>query len=70
MLARAVGLSWETTKAILRLRAGEANVASKDLVQCLNSFTKLKSDTASKALQFLRMRERAAISNPGPSAFH
>jgi uncharacterized protein (DUF2336 family) len=70
MLARAVGLSWETTKAILRLRAGEANVASKDLVQCLNSFTKLKADTAGKALQFLRMRERAAISNPGPSAFH
>jgi hypothetical protein len=64
MLARAVGLSWETTKAILRLRSRDTGLSSGYLAQCLNGFSKLKADTAYKALQFLRLRERANASDP------
>ncbi len=66
MVARAIGLSWETTKAVMRLRAGRAGIASAVLEQCLSSFSKINPDTARKALHFLRLRERAAMSNPRP----
>lgn len=70
ILARAMGLSWETTKAILRLRAGRAGISAAVLEQCLDSFSRISPDTARKALHFLQLRERATISNPRPSGYH
>ena len=69
MLARAIDLSWETTKAILRMRAKPKGVSQALLDQCLSSFSRINSETARKALQFMRLRERAAISSPGPTGY-
>jgi uncharacterized protein (DUF2336 family) len=69
MLARATRLSWDTVRAILRLRAGEKGMSPADLEAALISFTKLKHETALKALQFLRVRERAAASQPDPTGY-
>ncbi|MFL9827486.1 DUF2336 domain-containing protein [Rhodoplanes sp. SY1] len=56
LLAKAIGLSWNTTKTILRLRdGGAADRASESLT----AFTKLRPETARKAVQFLRLRGRA-----------
>ncbi|NVO16564.1 MAG: DUF2336 domain-containing protein [Rhodoplanes sp.] len=58
LLAKAVGLSWNTTKAILRLRAG--GTADDPGSDQLAAFTKLRPETARKAVQFLRLRGRVA----------
>lgn len=57
LLAKAIGLSWTTTKTILRLRAGAAD--PDDGNEQLAAFTKLRPETARKAVQFLRLRGRA-----------
>lgn len=57
LLARAIGFSWNTTRTVLRLRGALTTGAHDD---CLAAFSKLKPETARKALQFLRLRERAA----------
>jgi uncharacterized protein (DUF2336 family) len=60
VLVRAVGLSWETAKAIL-LTASKSNSRSKqDLDRFRESFSKLRPETAKKALQFFRYREKSA----------
>ena len=67
LLAKAIGLSWDTAKAILSLRAGPGGVSLAKREESLASFTKLRQETARKALQFLRLRERASISNAASS---
>jgi len=62
ILVKAIGLSWGTAKAILRLKAGEAGISVADLELWLQSFTKLNTEIASKAIRFYRLRERAAVS--------
>jgi uncharacterized protein (DUF2336 family) len=62
VLAKAIGLSWNTTKAILSLRVGLGGMSLRESEQGLASFLKLRQETARKALQFLRLRERASIS--------
>ena len=61
LLVKAIGLSWETTKAILLLRAEPRGLSTHDREQNLASFSRLRQETAGKALQFLRLRERAAL---------
>jgi uncharacterized protein (DUF2336 family) len=61
LLAKAIGLSWDTTKAILLLRAGPGGLPMQEREETQDSFTKLRSETARKALHFLRLRERASI---------
>jgi uncharacterized protein (DUF2336 family) len=56
VLAKAVGLSWETTKTILRMR-GANNEASLE-PHCA-MFAKLQAKTAVSAMQFYRLRARA-----------
>jgi uncharacterized protein (DUF2336 family) len=58
LLAKAIGLSWNTTKTILRLRVGGTAAIVGD--DSLAAFTKLRPETARKAVQFLRLRGRAA----------
>jgi uncharacterized protein (DUF2336 family) len=61
VLARAIGLSWETTKAILLLQAGVKGGSSHELNQCQAQFTKLQRETAKKVVQFYRLRDRATM---------
>lgn len=60
ILAKAIGLSWDTTKAILTFRLGSSLEARERLEQCFASFLRLKPNTARMALQFYRLRERAS----------
>jgi uncharacterized protein (DUF2336 family) len=59
VLAKAVDLSWETTKAILSTRAPIKNYAGKDIESRRASFMKLQKKTAISAMQFYRLRARA-----------
>jgi uncharacterized protein (DUF2336 family) len=64
VIAKAVGLSWETVKAILLLYAKVANGSKHKLDQFFEMFMRLKAETAKKAIQFYRLRERAAMPRP------
>ncbi|MGY8632193.1 DUF2336 domain-containing protein [Bradyrhizobium sp. 14AA] len=64
ILARAIGLSWQTTKAVLMFQGGPDEVTRERLDTCFASFQRLKPSTAKAALQFYRLRERA---NQGPT---
>jgi uncharacterized protein (DUF2336 family) len=59
ILAKAIDLSWDTTKAILTLQAGRSGVTKERLDECFASFLRLKPKTAKAALQFYRLREQA-----------
>lgn len=58
VLAKAVGLSWKTTKAILLLQ-GRTGRSTADLDRLLETFLRLRPETARKAVQFYRLRERS-----------
>jgi hypothetical protein len=59
VLAKATGLSWETTKAILLLQARTKNGSTPEFDRYLETFLRLRVETAKKAIQFYRLRERA-----------
>jgi len=59
VIARAIGLSWETTEAILLMRLPTKKTAAADLETYRASFTKLQQKTALSAMQFYRLRARA-----------
>jgi uncharacterized protein (DUF2336 family) len=59
VLAKAIGLSWETTKAILQMRTPAKDGASQEFEAHCASFTKLQPKTAAAAIQFYRLRARA-----------
>jgi uncharacterized protein (DUF2336 family) len=59
VIAKAIGLSWETTKAILQLRLSTDSNSHRDLDLHHASFVKLQQSTATSALQFYRLRARA-----------
>lgn len=58
VLAKAVGLAWKTTKAILLLQA-RAERSMGDLDSLFETFLRLRPETAKKAVQFYRLRERS-----------
>jgi uncharacterized protein (DUF2336 family) len=58
VLAKAAGLSWKTTKAILQLQV-RADRSEGDLDTLFEIFLRLKPETAAKAVQFYRLRERS-----------
>jgi uncharacterized protein (DUF2336 family) len=59
VLTKAIGLGWETAKAILLLQAGVGGSSTHEIDQCCASFARLQQDTAKKAIRFYRLRERA-----------
>jgi uncharacterized protein (DUF2336 family) len=59
ILTKALGFTWETTEAILMLHAD----GTRDLDACRETFARLQATTATKALHFYRLRERAATSS-------
>ena len=61
VIAKASGLSWETVKAILLLQDDVQNDAKYKLDRHFETFTRLRVDTAKKAIQFYRLRERAMM---------
>jgi len=59
VLTKAIGLSWETTRAILLMHAPVKGVFAVKLDAHFASFTKLQTKSAVAALQFYRLRARA-----------
>jgi hypothetical protein len=60
VLAKSIGLSWATTKAILLLGM-TAKERSKYFIEHANAmYSKLQQETARKAVEFYRLRDRAA----------
>jgi uncharacterized protein (DUF2336 family) len=59
VLAKAIGLSWETTRAILRMRGPSRSIGASELEANAQSFAKLQQKTAVSAMNFYRLRARA-----------
>ncbi len=60
VVAKAAGLDWEATRAILEMEARKGAKSRQYLEQELGNFMKLSAGTAQKAIQFYRMRARSA----------
>ena len=56
MLAKAVGISWETTKSILTLAATKYCRSTTDVEKCMAAFERLKQPVARQILDFHRRR--------------
>jgi uncharacterized protein (DUF2336 family) len=61
VLAKAIDLSWDTTKALLLLQTGPDATSAAAINDCFANYIRLHSDTAKKALQFYRLREQANV---------
>src|SRR5262245_2439662 len=59
VLGRAIGLSWEATKAILLLRAAGKAGSTHELSQCQARCTKRQPEKDKKVVQCYRLRDRA-----------
>lgn len=62
IVAKSIGLSWNTTRAILSLKTKAT--AGPDYGSSLAAFEKLKPETARTALQYFRLRQRAFMGSP------
>jgi uncharacterized protein (DUF2336 family) len=62
VFAKAAALNWDTSKALLALRnaSGEGR---NDLERLFEIFLRMKPETARKAVQFYRLRERSLVSS-------
>ena len=61
IICKAVGLSWNTVKAVLTLRSDKGGLSKYDLENYLTLFTRLKQETARHVLKF-------QFQSGGPSA--
>jgi uncharacterized protein (DUF2336 family) len=61
VLAKSIGLSWDTTRAILLIQAGTKGSSTHELELALANFTKLKPEIAKRAIAFYRSRARADL---------
>jgi hypothetical protein len=59
VIAKAAGLDWEATRAILEMEARKGAKSRQYLELELGNFMKLSAGTAQKAIQFYRMRARS-----------
>lgn len=59
VFARSIGLDWETTQSILTLRTGSGGCNKSEIDEALAHFTRLKPETAQKAVAFYRLRAEA-----------
>lgn len=62
ILAKAIGLPWETVKEVLLLKGQSAGRSARDIDKCGATFERLLSATAKQAINFYRLRERAVAS--------
>ncbi|HZP70455.1 MAG TPA: DUF2336 domain-containing protein [Pseudolabrys sp.] len=63
VLARAVGLPWDTTRSIMTLAAKRYRRSMADIDQAMSAFNRLRQSTAQQILDFHRMPTRSARSN-------
>ncbi|MGA8865268.1 MAG: DUF2336 domain-containing protein [Gallionella sp.] len=56
IVAKSIGLSWPTVKAILLLRAGTRGISKHTLEEHMVSYTHLKPETAQRVVEFQRRR--------------
>lgn len=61
VLTKAIGLSWETTKAILSMQSPTRKASGTGLETHCASFARLQTSTAIAAIQFYRLRARAEL---------
>lgn len=61
VLLKSIGLSWETTKCILKLGTRKYRCSAGEFEQCLTSFQRLKQQTAQQILGFHRTRKRSGF---------
>jgi uncharacterized protein (DUF2336 family) len=59
ILAKAIGLSWSTTKSILALTAQQDRHLVNDAEECQKAFLRLNQATAQQILSFHRIRENS-----------
>ncbi|MGB6940326.1 MAG: hypothetical protein WBE14_27405 [Xanthobacteraceae bacterium] len=63
VLAKAIGLNWEITRAILQMRGPAGSIGGSmgavEIEQNAQSFAKLQQKTAASAMTFYRLRARA-----------
>ena len=67
VLAKAIGLSWDTTKALLLMQAGAKDGSVNEADQWLAKFNKLQPETAKKTVQFYRLCERTGVARERPN---
>lgn len=60
VLARAIGLPWETTRSILLLAGQRYRRSADDINRCIASFQRLNPVTAQQILEFQRIRSPVA----------
>jgi len=63
IVAKSIGLSWSTAKAVLLLCAGKRGMPAHILEQCRMVFQKLKRETA---LQVVRFQQKRQVTEPSP----
>jgi uncharacterized protein (DUF2336 family) len=61
VVAKATNLNWQTTKAILALSARPDRIEAGEIERAFVTFTRLQLKTATAAMQFYRLRERAKL---------
>jgi len=61
VLAKAIGLSFDTVKAIMSIRRHQNDGAAPHIMQAAMSYGKLRPETARKAIQYYRLRERTGL---------
>lgn len=60
LIARATGFSWPTTRLLLRLKSPGGECTPGSLEDAQANFDKLRAETARKAINFYRLREKTA----------
>ena len=64
VVAKAIGLPWQTVRALLLMQAGNGGGSTHEIDQSLAKFNKLQTETAKTAVSYYRLRERAAMPLP------
>ena len=59
IVAKSINLSWDTAKAMLDMQAGSNNRCPRAMEKSFANFTKLRPETARKAIQFYRFLDQA-----------
>jgi uncharacterized protein (DUF2336 family) len=60
VLVKSAGFSWDTAKTVLLMASKAKSRSKQDLERFYESFSKLRPETAKKAVQFYRFREKSA----------
>jgi uncharacterized protein (DUF2336 family) len=60
VLVKSAGMSWETAKTAILMASKAKSRSKQDLERFYESFAKLRPETAKKAVQFYRFREKSA----------